>query len=267
MRTSLEKYNELKLFLQNLDESIAVAYSGGHDSSFLLASAAEWCRYPVFALTAESLFLHQDDLHSIATMKTRLNARFVRVSWDPFLYPEIIRNDSRRCYFCKKNMYKALMDRCVKLDISYIADGTHVDDIGEDRPGLEAIRELGINTPLCQFGLDKQDIRHLSLLQSLETWELRSQSCLATRISQGRSLDPEELILAGKIESMLADRGVKGSRCRISSSEVVISAPDTHKAQLATLLDEIKTVISDAGLNFHVALHSLCNTPYHENEK
>jgi len=245
----LEKYNALKLFLQELDGSIAVAYSGGHDSSFLLASAVKWCRHPVFALTAESLFIHPDDLNSVALMSSRINATFVRVCWDPFMHPEIIRNDSMRCYYCKKNMYEALIKRCRKLDIAYIADGTHIDDLGEHRPGIDAVKELGIKIPLCQFGLDKQDIRHLSLLQSLETWELRSQSCLATRISHGRSLDKRELLLSGKIESMLASRGISGSRFRIGFGKAVVFAPDTCKAQHAALLDEIRTVISDYGMD------------------
>ena len=248
-RDLVEKYEKLRAFFSNLDKSIAIAYSGGVDSSFLLHTAIKNCKKPVFALTAHSLFIHVDDMENASNLAAKLNANFITVSWNPLGFAEIIRNDTRRCYYCKKQMYKILLETCKKYNISCLMDGTHQDDLGKDRPGLQALRELGIITPLCQFGLDKQDIRHLSLLQSLETWDLTSQSCLAARINHGRYLKPEELLLAGEIESMLSAKGIRGSRFKIGCGRAFLSAPHTTKVELESHLDQIRAAISNYGVD------------------
>jgi len=227
---------------------VAVACSGGVDSSFLLHTCVTCCRYPVYALTADSLFMHPDDRSAISIMAEGIPARFVSVSWDPLSYPEIVRNDELRCYYCKYYMYKKLLGVCEKLGISCLMDGTQKDDLSAHRPGLAAIQELGIITPLSRFGLDKQDVRHLSLLKLLEIWGLRSQSCLATRIERGKPLAVQDLLLAGHVESMLSDWGVKGSRFRICFGKAVLTVPDTIEVDRVTLLNKVRAVVSESGV-------------------
>ncbi len=224
---------------------MAVACSGGVDSSFLLHASVACCRYPVYALTADSLFVHPDDRRAIYRMAEGISAQFVSVGWDPLSYPEIVCNDALRCYYCKYYMYKKLLEVCDKLGISYLMDGTQKDDLTAHRPGLAAIEELGIITPLSRFGLDKQDIRHLSLLKSLESWELRSQSCLATRIETGKPLEARVLLFVGEIESMLSDWGIEGSRFRICCGKAVLTVPDTGEVEREALLNKVRTVVSE----------------------
>ncbi len=234
--------------MHGLQGSVAVAWSGGIDSSFLLHASVTCCRYPVYALTADSLFVHPDDRNAISVMADVIAARFVTVDWDPLFYPEIVRNDALRCYYCKYYMYKKMLGVCDRLGISYLMDGTQKDDLAAHRPGLAAIEELGIITPLSRFGLDKRDIRHLSLLKSLESWGLRSQSCLATRIETGKPLEAQTLLFVGKIESMLSDWGVEGSRFRICCGKAVLTVPETGNVEREALLNKVKTVVAGLGI-------------------
>ncbi len=141
-----------------------------------------------------------------------------------------------------------MLEVCEKLGISYLMDGTQKDDLMSRRPGLAAIEELGIITPLSRFGLDKQDIRHLSLLKSLESWGLRSQSCLATRIETGKTLVVQDLLFVGEIESMLSDWGIEGSRFRVCCGKAVLTVPDTGKVEREALFNKVRAVVSELGI-------------------
>ncbi len=244
----MEKYEKLRIFFKGVKGAAAIACSGGVDSLLLLYTAVRWCSGPVLALMADSVFMHPDDIESVIENTQEMGVKFMRVRWAPLSYPEIVRNDSRRCYYCKYFMYEKLLEACRRLNISYLMDGTHIGDLAARRPGLQAITELGIITPFAQFLLDKQDIRHISLLKLQKTWNRRSQSCLATRIETGNPIREEELVLVKEVETMLLRTGIRGSRFRINSGEALLSVPELGCSELKTEIDRVKTVVAASGL-------------------
>ncbi len=246
--SALNKYNELCRYLSSLRHPAAIAFSGGSDSSFLLDATIQHCRVPVHAVHAVSPFVHPDDRNAAVIMADRLNASLLHLEWNPFHHPEIIRNTEKRCYFCKSFMYKNILQHISNLGIALLMDGTQSDDLNSDRPGLQAINELGIITPLAQFGLDKKDIAHLSYLKMQETRAVAvNQSCLATRIETGRHITQRELQLVAGIETMLSQKGLKNTRFKIGTRRARLLAPDISRAELETLFPEIRTIMSDSG--------------------
>ncbi len=244
-----DRHERLCQFLRGLRHPVAIAFSGGVDSTFLLACAVSQCQYPTYALHASSPFVHKEDRLRIKALAIKIGVSLLSVEWNPFEHEEIVRNSKRRCYFCKSSMYRHLLDHAASLGSSILMDGTQADDMVSDRPGLQAISELGIITPLAQFGLDKQDIRHLSYLQTLETWELASQSCLATRIETGRRITYEELLLIDKIEHMLSRKGVRGSRFRIGNGKVRLVLPGCSRTQIRALLNSTRAMMAESGFD------------------
>ncbi len=246
--SALNKYNELCRYLSSLRHPVAIAFSGGSDSSFLLDAMLKHCRVPVHAVHTVSPFVHPDDRSAADVVADRLNAPVLHLEWNPFNHPEIIRNTERRCYFCKSFMYKNILQHISKLGIALLMDGTQSDDLNSDRPGLQAISELGIITPLAQFGLDKKDIAHLSYLKTLETPAVTAnQSCLATRIETGRHITHRELQLVAGVETMLSQMGLKNTRFKIGTGSARIFAPDISRVELEVFFPEIRTIMSDSG--------------------
>ncbi len=177
----------LKSFWQSLNSPCVIGFSGGVDSSFLLASAKRWAKNDIVAYIAISCFLEPFDLLHAEMVCEEIGIKLIQMYWRPLDYEEIRRNDCFRCYYCKKLMYSKIKDKASDyFDYSPIfLDGTQYDDLFKDRPGIRALKELRILMPLAAFGFTKHDVRHYLRKWGHSFWDYPSKSCLATRIKQG----------------------------------------------------------------------------------
>ncbi len=182
--------------MKGLDRDfVAIGFSGGVDSGFLLAASIKWSSVPVYALNAESIFLSRASRRNVSKIGRELGARVFKLCFDPLSIDEIRKNGPCRCYFCKKNIYSMMIDfcRCHLQGLHLIFDGTQADDLKRFRPGIRALRELGIGTPLSDIGFTKNEIRRALRMWGCGFWDLPSESCRAARTGYGIPLN--ELIL------------------------------------------------------------------------
>ena len=220
-----EKYARLQEILRGL-KCVAVAYSGGIDSTFLLYSSVETLgSQNVLAYTCVS---EVNAEHSLLNMRDVFAKHFenlidlheVRVH--PLMWKEFTVNDAKRCFYCKRRMYQTLIDEVRKEDYFVLADGTNVDDLKNSRPGLRAIRELNVKTPLVDAGLTKKEIRLLALSNELVNYDLPSNSCLATRIKQGVKITTSRMAVIESAEMYLSQLGFNGCRVKINGDAACI---------------------------------------------
>jgi len=202
---------------------VAVAFSGGVDSSLLLGTALDVLGAGnVLALHGASV-LEKEEERDRAVAWGGLNGypsfEPVLVSLYPLKIKPFVQNGPRRCYHCKLAMYKEFLDLADRRGFPVLADGTNTDDLKERRPGLRAIRELGVATPLVEAGLTKSDIRHLARRMGLANWDAPAASCLATRIPHGMDIDADLLGRVARYESGLEELGFSGSRARLVAQE------------------------------------------------
>lgn len=223
MESSLSgKYRALqKLFSQH--KRVAIAFSGGVDSSFLLhAACAALGPSAVYAFHATSELLPPLEAENVARAVQNRPCVFHPIAIKPFSWPEFVANGSDRCYHCKKKIYQIFMaDPSFPMD-GVLFDGTNRDDLGQDRPGLQAVHELNVQTPLADLGFTKKEIRLLSREFSLPSWDSYSSSCLATRISQGEPLTREKILLISRCEALLQKKGFMGVRVRLNGETATI---------------------------------------------
>lgn len=194
---------------------LALGFSGGVDSSLLLHSAVKAGAdiAPYFVKTAfQPAFELEDARRASDFSKTDL--RIIKL--DVLVKPEIIKNEQERCYHCKKAIFGAIADVAHRDGYSVLIDGTNASDDASDRPGMRAIAELGVLSPLKICGLTKDDVRRLSYEAGLFTHDKPSYSCLATRIASGEEITPEKLSIVEKAETFLMSLGFSDFRVRIS---------------------------------------------------
>lgn len=206
---SLVLWEQLKKEIATYGPSV-VAFSGGVDSTLLLAAAVEALgKEKIAAVTAVSGTYTKEEQERAIRITTELGVAHVIFSSDEFSDPLFVRNESDRCYHCKKNRFLSLIGWAKENGFEGIIEGTHAEDLGDFRPGLKAIAELNeeffgmIKSPLKELGWGKKEIRTVSKEQGLVTWDLPSAACLASRIAYGIPLDEEKLELVGEVETFL----------------------------------------------------------------
>lgn len=209
----LIKYDSLKLYLKKL-EKVAVAYSSGVDSTFLLYAAIDSLgKANAIALTAESASFpvrENDESRAFCT-----DREIRQIIFEVKEVDEYFDNPVNRCYYCKKGIFSQMVEIAGAENIEYILDGSNKDDDGDYRPGLKAISELGIKSPLRELGFTKQEIRDLSEHFGLPTWDKPSYACLASRVPYGERISDEKLHKIDEAEQYLIDLGFKQIRVRV----------------------------------------------------
>ena len=200
---------------------MAIAYSGGTDSSLLLSIADDVLGGRVVGIMARSVLQAAHEVREAVLFAGRRGIQLEQVDFDPLSWPNFCENSRDRCYICKKKMYASFL-ATIPAGVG-LMDGTNIDDLSTDRPGLRAIRELLVRTPLVEAGLSKFEVRTLSKELGLVTWNLPSSSCLATRISRGSKITLEKLDLVEKGERYLVSLGFSGCRTRLVGNGVVIT--------------------------------------------
>ncbi len=220
-----KKYDALVSALKGYGR-VTVAFSGGVDSSFLLYAACQALGHEnVFALNGVSeLVSGRERSHAVAILDELGVDHTMRVDvkLNPLNWPEFIINTAFRCYFCKKRMYQAFLVESVERGCNALLDGSNLDDLKRTRPGFRAIHELGVATPLLDAELSKDDIRFLACEFKLSTHDKESNSCLATRFSEGMILGKEGLALVEKCEEFLFSHGFSGCRVQPTPEKNVV---------------------------------------------
>lgn len=214
-----KKFRALKEYLQELG-SIAVAFSGGVDSAFLMKAAHDALGDRAVAITAKSESFPGRELEESRVFCRKEGIRQIVVESSELDIPGFAENPPNRCYLCKKEIFGDILKIAEELGIKEVAEGSNMDDNGDYRPGLQAIRELGIKSPLRQAGLYKQEIRDLSRALGLPTWNKPSFACLASRFVYGEIITRKKLGMVEQAEEYLKGLGLKQLRVRMHGDDL-----------------------------------------------
>ncbi|MDR0452218.1 MAG: ATP-dependent sacrificial sulfur transferase LarE [Treponema sp.] len=207
-----EKYVRLTGLIAEKD-AVAVAFSGGVDSSFLCYAAREALGDKAIAITVVSPMLPKSETDCAGEVAAKIGIRHFLIEEDE-IDEEVAANPKERCYFCKKIEFAAIMAEAGKHGIHTVLDGSNRDDPGDYRPGLKALAELEIFSPLRAAELGKAEIRELSRRFDLPTWDKPAFACLASRIPYGERIDREKLSRIEKAEDALRSAGFRQFRVR-----------------------------------------------------
>ena len=213
-REQMEKLEHLRSYLKEL-HSVAVAYSSGVDSTFLLRVAASTLGDKVIAVTAKSCSFPKRELNEAAAFCEKEGIRHFVCESEELNIEGFAQNPKNRCYLCKKELFEKIQVIADENQIEHIAEGSNLDDNGDYRPGLLAVAELGIKSPLRECGFTKADIRALSKYLKLPTWEKQSFACLSSRFVYGETITEEKLSMVDRAEQLLLDMGFHQVRVRI----------------------------------------------------
>ena len=214
MSTTQEKYRELKNYLVELG-SVAVAFSGGVDSTFLLKTAHDALGGKAIAVTASSLSFPEREFNEAKAFCAEHGIEQVICHSEELDIDGFRQNPPNRCYLCKRELFGKIKKIAEERGLAAVAEGSNMDDNGDYRPGLRAVEELGVKSPLRAVGLFKKEIRQLSWELGLPTWDKPSFACLASRFVYGETITGEKLSRVEKAEQLLLDMGFRQTRVRV----------------------------------------------------
>ena len=235
-----EKLVTLKEYIRDLG-SLAVGYSGGVDSTFLLAVAHEVLGDKAVAVTTVDAAIPEREQNEAKEFCKEHGIRHFICEVDPLQTEGYRKNGPDRCYFCKYGFFSEIKKVAEENGIEYTAEGSNMDDIGDYRPGLRAVEELSVKSPLREAGLTKADIRMISKAMGLPTWSKPAYACLASRFVYGEEITKEKLGMIDQAEQFLIEHGFLEERVRMHGNIARIEVPEKDITRLAE--EEIREAV------------------------
>ncbi|MCR5273446.1 MAG: ATP-dependent sacrificial sulfur transferase LarE [Lachnospiraceae bacterium] len=245
------KHEALKNLLKELGQ-VAVAYSNGVDSTFLLKVAHDVLGRNAIAVTVASNAFPGAENKEASDFCAREKIEHVLISVDVTNTEAFKKNPPDRCYHCKKNIFTSIINAAKERGIDTIVDGSNKDDEGDYRPGIRALKELGIKSPLKAVGLTKNEIRSLSKELGLSTWSKPAYACLATRFPYGDAITKEKLGMVERAEAFLINKGFLQMRVRIHgmTARIEVLPEDFDKFLDDRFREEIYKAFKDIGFEY-----------------
>jgi len=246
-----DKYEQLRAYLKQLG-SVVIAFSGGVDSTFLLKTAHDVLGEKAIAVTARSCSFPERELNeAIAFCKKRMIQHYICDS-EELNIEGFSQNPPNRCYLCKTELFSKIWDIARRERIPNVAEGSNMDDNGDYRPGLTAVKEQNVLSPLRQAGLFKAEIRTLSRRLGLPTWDKQSFACLSSRFVYGETITEEKLSMVDKAEQFLLDQGFHQVRVRIHQTiaRIEIDPEEFDKMLKHNLASETNRRLKELGFSY-----------------
>lgn len=246
--------NKVELLKENIFkmDNITIAFSGGVDSSFLLKIASDVLNEKVLAITVRTLFFPERECYEAIEFVQKYNIRHEIIDFDIINFEEIISNTPDRCYKCKSKIFEEIKRESMKQNIIYVADGSNIDDLSDYRPGMKALKELEIISPLQDVALSKEEIRTLSSQIGLKTYDKPSFACLASRFPYGQKITKENLLMVDRAEQFLLDIGFKQIRVRHHGdiARIEVAPEERRKFYKDEVLDKVYNKFKGIGFRY-----------------
>lgn len=247
----MKKVDILKEEIRKYD-SLAVAFSGGVDSTLLVKAAYEVLGDKAIAITIHSNMHAAYEIEEAKALAQSIGIKHIVKPVDAFTIEGFVENDDLRCYHCKKAVFGTIKAIALSEGINYLADGSNVDDLSDYRPGMKALEELKVVSPLKDAGLYKQDIRDISKDYGLETWHKAAFACLATRIPTNSRITEEKLRMIEKAETFLMELGFVQYRvrCHEDLARIEVSPEERQRFFDVALIEQVDTALKSFGFRY-----------------
>jgi uncharacterized protein len=246
-----EAHKKKQMLLDNLRalDSLIVAFSGGVDSTFLLAVAHEALGKKVMAVTAHSIIYPLSEIDEAIAFARGRGIEHVLLASEASHLPEFVANTPERCYFCKKYLFGRLRELAGQRGLRSIAHAANMDDFDDFRPGWKAAVEIGGIAPLVDARLTKEEIRYLSKEMGLPTWDKPSMACLASRVPYGEAITETKLRMIGEAEKEIASHGFTQYRVRHHGpvARIELQAPDLKRIMEPEIRERIVAKLKKLG--------------------
>ena len=246
-----KKLEALQEYLKELG-SVAIAFSSGVDSTFLLKVAHDVLGDQVIAVTAQSCSFPKRELEEAKAFCKKEGIKHIICESEELQIEGFSHNPKNRCYLCKHELFEKIGNIAKENNIKYVAEGSNMDDNGDYRPGLVAVKELGVSSPLRAAELNKQEIRELSKELGLSTWNKQSFACLSSRFVYGETINEEKLGMVEKAEQLLLDLGFYQVRVRIHDkmARIEILPSEFEKLLVEGIREKVYNYFKELGFTY-----------------
>lgn len=222
---------------------IAIAYSGGVDSVYLIYAAVN-AGADVRAYCVRSAFQPGFETDDAERLAEQIGCSLSFIDVDVLSDEKVVSNPGNRCYYCKQHIMGAITEAAKADGFEVVCDGTNASDDSDDRPGFKALGEFGIKSPLRECGLTKTDIRRLSREAGLPTWDKPAYACLATRIAHGETITAEKLRITEKAEELLHNMGFTDFRVRMRGNSALVQIREDQHVRAISMRESITEALS-----------------------
>ncbi|QEK13367.1 ATP-dependent sacrificial sulfur transferase LarE [Crassaminicella thermophila] len=246
-----QKYTNLKNIIKNF-KKVAIAFSGGVDSTFLAKVCKDTLDENAIAITIHAAIHSNREIEEAKALAKKIGIKHILLEKDVLELNAFKQNPNNRCYLCKKEIFTQIKEIAKNNGIDYVLDGSNLDDLGDYRPGLKALEELDIKSPLKEAKLKKEEIRILSKQLNLPTWQKPAFACLATRFPYGEMITKEKLKKVEQAENYLMDLGFKQFRVRYHENMARIEVDPEERVKFfdISFMDQVSEKFKSFGFKY-----------------